>query len=1110
MLTKHAIMMAAAFGVVAMAGCNRQAETDKGSAVVSVHQALAISDISNMSVTVTGAGIGGTPLVVPLVKNGNQYSAVISSLPVGTDYAFSASARDAATPPVVLYQGAVTGQTIQKNRTANIVINMNQVAAGVGTSNSAPVIDSLSASSLLVTQGDVVSLSATAHDPDLGQTAMMTFGWTTTCGVLGTVTTVAGTDTVRGTSSLSWTAPAVDGACAINLTVTDRNGVLRNVASLTINVNDTTGKGNAKVTALPNSYPVIAGLNAIPVPLRVGVATTLTVAATDPDGDALNYLWTTPCAGTFSAANAASTTFTLTDVAATSCDMTVVVNDGLFPNGAAKGSIANHLVLPVAGPAVAVAGSPVFGFDYQTSDTIKGGDVVGMAIISSQGCTGGSITFGWTATGTVLPVVVTPASLGLDSSFTTAARYTAGVGAEDGAVVTVTVTATCSLAGTVPSTHAFTLAPANSFCATQADGTNCLATLGGNQCVTAASCQGGSCRATASVTCSASTVACQVNACVPSTGLCALSAAPINTACSDGNLCTTGDICNAAGACTASPVVCPASANVCQTATCAPATGLCATAPVANGTVCSDGDGCTGDLVSGADSCVAGACVSGASVSCGAGLMCLSNAGGVGHTCPARACMMSGAAVKVLPPIVSMANGSDGAVWAIGNLFTGAPGYDFGNGTPVASTGSSDLYLAKINPATGLATAAFGFGDAAANDQFATAVAVAGTNVGLLGNFSGEIDFTANDSNSGAGTVGVDYLTTSAAIDFWALFNSAGAPIKSHKVDVGGGSMVAIGTNPTQTAFAVCGKSNKLVPASTSLTGLLSIPAGAGYTNAYTAGNGYDIVVAKIDATGAVLWGRQIGGAGDQTCSSVTIDNNGDVVLTGTYNGTLNFGGATTAFPAVTVAPTNAALYVAKLNSTTGAALLAQSWGTTGVQVPKSLTIDKDNNIVLAGAIAANINFGTIAITNAGLTDAFVVKFTTGLGVTWAKSFGDAVYNQQAYSVATTSSGDVVVAGLYSGTLGALGLTSSSTTNSDAFVATLAAADGTATCTKSYGDAAGGQEIDSITVARTAPGSLLDSVMMSGLYSNGITFGSTTLTTTGAGVAASFIARATP
>ena len=134
------------------------------------------------------------------------------------------------------------------------------------------------------------------------------------------------------------------------------------------------------------------------------------------------------------------------------------------------------------------------------------------------------------------------------------------------------------------------------------------------------------------------------------------------------------------------------------------------------------------------------------------------------------------------------------------------------------------------------------------------------------------------------------------------------------------------------------------------------------------------------------------------------------------------------------------------------------------------------------------MNFGATAgtITDFGLTDAFVVKMSVSaptLSPIWAKSFGDATFDQQAKSVATSSNGDVYVAGLFSGTMGAMNLTSFTNTNSDGFVAHLSGQDGSVLCSHVYGDAAGVQEVDAITVARAATGALLNSVVVGGAFS---------------------------
>ena len=241
--------------------------------------------------------------------------------------------------------------------------------------------------------------------------------------------------------------------------------------------------------------------------------------------------------------------------------------------------------------------------------------------------------------------------------------------------------------------------------------------------------------------------------------------------------------------------------------------------------------------------------------------------------------------------------------------------------------------------------------------------------------------------------------------------------------------------------------------------------------------------------------GAQFGGAGDQLCQSVAMDSAGNVIIAGGYNGTLQFG-ALAAFPTVS-GSTSSLLYVATLDGVTGTPTAASTWGTAGKVSPFGITVDASNNIIVAGSLGANVSFGATAgtITDLGLTDAFVVKMSVSaptLSPIWAKSFGDATFDQQAKSVATSSNGDVYLAGLFVGTMGAMNLSSFGNTTTDGFVAHLSGQDGSVLCAQRYGDTSGIQEVDAITVARAASGALLDNVAVGGAFTSTITFGATT------------------
>jgi len=465
---------------------------------------------------------------------------------------------------------------------------------------------------------------------------------------------------------------------------------------------------------------------------------------------------------------------------------------------------------------------------------------------------------------------------------------------------------------------------------------------------------------------------------------------------------------------------------------------------------------------------------------------------------------------QFLPPFQANAVGADGTPWIVGNIFNP---FDFTTNTNacdvttdptcVTSTGSADVFLAKLDPATGLATLTKTWGQVLtpnSTDQTAAGVAVASNgNVAVIGKFASEIDFTPNDSNGGgdgSGVAGVDFLTTTASSSNYVVtVDGTGAPVKAIASLVGTGALLSIASNPSQAAFALCGKTSQ--------------KASGGLAGTGTAGGGMDIVVAKINAaTGAVMWGKQFGGTGDQICQSVAMDNNGNVVIAGGYNGVLQFG-TLTAFP--TVSDTTASLlYVAKLASADGTPLAASTWGTSGKVIPYALTVDASSNIIVAGSLGATITMGTITVTDLGATDVFVAKLTTALSPVWAKSFGDANFDQQAKSVATSSTGDVYVAGLFIGSMGAMNLTSLSNTNSDGFVGHLAGADGSVVCAHVYGDANGAQGVSSIAVARAATGALANEVQIGGGFSNTITFGGTVLNTTSPSISQSYISRLNP
>ena len=479
--------------------------------------------------------------------------------------------------------------------------------------------------------------------------------------------------------------------------------------------------------------------------------------------------------------------------------------------------------------------------------------------------------------------------------------------------------------------------------------------------------------------------------------------------------------------------------------------------------------------------------------------------------------------------LITSAVSPAGIPWATG-YFSAAT--DFGTGTPLPSPadGQTDAFLVKLDPLSGLVTQAFSFGYQGGMSRLGTGVAVASTNnVGVIGNYYGEIDFDPNHAadpnyNQGNGPIdNVDSLSKSsvvqgAAMNFILVASGASTmpeitPLKAHNIDVGTGAIVAIASNPSQSRLTICGKSSRLVGSystAASNAGLLTAgnygTGGTGLTAA-TYGGSMDIVVAVIDASndpnsvGKVIWGRQFGGAGDQACESVAMDSAGNVAVAGNYNGTLFFDPTNTALQ-LDAGSTSGALalpFVAVLDPN-GTPVHAASWGTSGLSDVNGIAFDSSSpaNIVIGGSLGATItvtiNSQPVQVVDQGKTDGFVAKLNSSLVPQWAMSFGDALYDQKVHALALSSSGSVFIGGSFEGTLNGLnGLTSNGNATFDAFSAELSGADGSVVCAQPYGDADGTQKVFALTVASAATGPLADSVMIGGSFSNTIALGSTTL-----------------
>jgi hypothetical protein len=206
-----------------------------------------------------------------------------------------------------------------------------------------------------------------------------------------------------------------------------------------------------------------------------------------------------------------------------------------------------------------------------------------------------------------------------------------------------------------------------------------------------------------------------------------------------------------------------------------------------------------------------------------------------------------------------------------------------------------------------------------------------------------------------------------------------------------------------------------------------------------------DIYLAKYDSTGKYLWAARYGDAQVQVATGIAVDAQGDVIVTGTNAGVVDFGNATT--PLTTAGLDD--VIVAKFDPT-GKALWAKDYGDAQYQEGYSVAVDSKGDVALTGAMQGTTTFGNVTLTSAGGYDIFVAELDPTGTTLWAKNFGDAS-DQFGIFVAFDPAGDVVLTADFAGSVnvGTGALTSAGM--DDVLLAKLSPT-GTALFGKSWGD----------------------------------------------------------
>jgi hypothetical protein len=309
--------------------------------------------------------------------------------------------------------------------------------------------------------------------------------------------------------------------------------------------------------------------------------------------------------------------------------------------------------------------------------------------------------------------------------------------------------------------------------------------------------------------------------------------------------------------------------------------------------------------------------------------------------------------------------------------------------------GSDDIFIAKYS-----ANGTFIWGKTiggSGQDRPSDMDVSADGNVSITGYFNGTVDFNPGSA--------VNNLTAAGNRDIFILkLNSNGDYAWAHK----------FGSSLPDEGLATCFDPNGNVFVTGYFQETVDFNPGNA-TNNFSA-TSYDIFILKLDANGNYVWNIDLGSNPAEQGRAIQCDASGNVYTSGSFGSSLDFNpGAATEFMSSTGV---ADIYLLKLTNA-GDFIWVRKIGGVSNEFALSMNIDLNGAAILGGHFENTTTFNSfpnVAVTSAGLDDAFVVKFNSDGSHAWTRTIGSTGYDR-TQAVATDAQGNVYATGFFQGTV---------------------------------------------------------------------------------------------
>ena len=195
--------------------------------------------------------------------------------------------------------------------------------------------------------------------------------------------------------------------------------------------------------------------------------------------------------------------------------------------------------------------------------------------------------------------------------------------------------------------------------------------------------------------------------------------------------------------------------------------------------------------------------------------------------------------------------------------------------------------------------------------------------------------------------------------------------------------------------------------------------------------NGQDIFIAKFDADGNHIWSYGYSHPSGQWGGGIAADSQGNVLWTAVYRDTIDVGGG----PLTHSGGLGSVL--AKFDPL-GNHVWSQSFNIIAIGAVRShdVAVDGSNNVHVTGGFGGFVDFGGGTLT-AIIEDTFVAKYDTNGDHVWSRNFTPSTDDDRAEGIAVDASGNVFLAGNFEGSVDLGGGPLTSAGRRDGYIAML-------------------------------------------------------------------------